>query len=241
MNLTRRIIARNLLLATVLSVAASGLATATALMTAVASLPAAYAQQTLAGGNNNGNATSTAGNFTLSGIITSTQMTNAGAPLWLSAGSWALVTDMPVFGGNNQTQPTVKNFSAVVNMVLLSNGTMFHTHHISNFKQSEVLFQGSNTTAFNGTMTVTTEEGMAENVPGYLHFQNNIMSVWVNPGQIDNHFGPTPINGMMLTPEQLEELGAELPQLQQGAAAQNSTAASASSSSGAQADRKSVV
>jgi hypothetical protein len=132
---------------------------------------------------------------------------------------------MPIFGGSNQTQPTVKNFSAVVDMVLLSNGTMFHTHHIYNFKQSEVLFRGANVTAFNGTMTVTTEKGTTENVPGYLHFQNNIMSIWVYPGKIDNHFGPTPINGMILSPEKLRELGTELPQLQQGGA-RNSTGSS---------------
>ena len=52
---------------------------------------------------------------TLSGIITSTQINQAGAPQWLTAGSWTLVTDRPVFGGEQTTtteEPKVMNFSA---------------------------------------------------------------------------------------------------------------------------------
>jgi hypothetical protein len=127
-------------------------------------------------------------------------------PQWLAAGSWKLVTDKPVFGGNNHTKPMVKSFDAVIDMVMISDGTKFHTHHISDFKQSDVLYMGNNVTDFNGTMTVTTENGPAENVPGFLHFQNNVMSVWVNPGKVGNHFGPTPINGMILSPEKVQEI-----------------------------------
>lgn len=148
-------------------------------------------------------------NSTLSGIITSTQLNQAGVPEWLAAGSWKLVTDKPVFGGgssNQTTKPMVKSFDAVIDMVMLSDGTKFHTHHISNFKQSDVLYMGNNVTDFNGTMTVTTENGPTENVPGFLHFQNNVMSVWVNPGKVGNHFGPTPINGIILTPEKLQDI-----------------------------------
>jgi hypothetical protein len=150
-------------------------------------------------------------NSTLSGIITSTQLNQAGVPEWLAAGSWKLVTDKPVFGGSSSnqtttTKPMVKSFDAVIDMVMLSDGTKFHTHHISNFKQSDVLYMGNNVTDFNGTMTVTTENGPTENVPGFLHFQNNVMSVWVNPGKVGNHFGPTPINGMILSAEKVQEI-----------------------------------
>ena len=143
---------------------------------------------------------------TLSGIITSTQLNDAGVPQWLAAGSWKLVTDRPIFEGNNQTKPMVKSFDAVIDMVMISNGSKFHTHHISDFKQSDILFKGNNVTAFNGTMTVTTENGPTQNVPGFLQFQNNVMSVWVNPGHVGNHFGPTPINGIILTPEKLQDI-----------------------------------
>jgi len=143
---------------------------------------------------------------TLSGIITSTQLNDKGVPQWLSAGSWKLVSDKPIFGGSNQTKPNVHSFDAVIDMVSISNGSMFHTHHISNFKQSDILYTGNNNTAINGTMTVTTEHGPTMNVPGFIHFQNNIMSVWVDPGKVGSHFGPTPLNGMILSPEKLQEI-----------------------------------
>lgn len=168
-----------------------------------------FAQQT---------ATGAANNYTLSGIITSTQLNQAGAPQWLTAGSWRLVTDNPVFGAaSNQTQPTVKSFDAVIVMTTVNNGTMLHSHRISDFKLLGVTHPGGNTTAFNGTMTVTTENGPTQNVPGFLDFQNNRMSIWVNPGAIQNHFGPNPINGMTLNPQQLQEIRSlELPSAQQG-------------------------
>lgn len=156
------------------------------------------------------------GQSTLSGIITSTQLNDKGVPQWLTAGSWTMVSDKPIFGGSNETKPTVKSFDAVIDMVSLANGTMFHTHHISNFKQSDILYMSHNNTAINGTMTVTTEHGPTENVPGFIQFHNNIMSVWVSPGKIGSHFGPTPIDGMILSPEKLQEIRSlEAPQLQQ--------------------------
>ena len=171
------------------------------------SLPKAFAQQ-----QTSQNAS------TLSGVITSTQLNNAGAPEWLAAGSWILVTDKPIFGGGaaGGSPPTVKNFSAIVDMAAFANGSMFHTHRFYDFKQSHVLFNPNNSTAINGTMTITTEQGTTQNVMAYLHFQNNAMFVWVNPGQINNHFGPTPINGLIVNPQQIAEIRSmEAPQLQQ--------------------------
>jgi len=153
-------------------------------------------------------AASSQSNYTLSGIIASTQLNQAGAPQWLTAGSWTLVTDQPVFGSTN-TNPTVKSFSAVLVMTASNNGTMTHSHHISNFKQIEVTHPGGNSTIFNGTMTVTTEMGTTENVPGILDFQNDRMSIWVSPGQIQNHFGPTPIDGIILNPQLLQMIRSE--------------------------------
>lgn len=148
------------------------------------------------------------------GIISSKQTSDAGAPMWLSVGSWKLVTDRPIFGGNNnQTRPTVKSFDATVEMMLISNGTRFHTHHIYDFKQSDVLLsESNNSTIFNGTMTVASEKGAMKNVPGFLIFQDNVMSIWVDPGKIGNHFGPTPLHGMIVSPQRLEQLGGQLPQ-----------------------------
>jgi hypothetical protein len=165
---------------------------------------------------------------TLSGIITSTQINQAGAPQWLTAGSWTLVTDRPVFGGEQTTttgEPKVMNFSAVLVMTLINNGTMTHSHRLSDFKQSTVTHPGGNTTIINGTMTVTTEQGPTPNVPSFLLFQNDRMSVWVNPVPLHNHFGPTSlITGIIVNPQLLAQVRSmEAPSVQPGGGAAGST------------------
>ena len=238
MNITRKTsitkTKNTLIAATVLSVIV--IAGATATTTSSILFPKAFAQQqeqqpmqntnTAAVGTTNATSpmtnsstatsSSAGGSSVLSGIIASIQQNNAGAPQWVAAGSWTLVTDKPLFGGAaGGSPPTVNNFSAVVDMVSFANGTMFHTHHFYNFRDGMVSYAANNATNINGTMTITNEEGTTENVVAYLHFQNNFMSVWVDPGQINNHFGPTPINGMILSPQKLEEIrSAEAPQLQ---------------------------
>jgi hypothetical protein len=89
--------------------------------------------------------------------------------------------------------------------------SILHSHRISNFQQNQVFHPNPNATTFNGTMTVTTERGTTENVPGFFQFQNNQMSIWVNPGDIENHFGPTPIQGMIINPELLQGIASVLP------------------------------
>lgn len=79
------------------------------------------------------------------------------------------------------------------------------------FSANQVFHPNPNATTFNGTMTVTTERGTTENVPGFFQFQNNQMSIWVNPDDIENHFGPTPIQGMIINPELLQEIASVLP------------------------------
>jgi hypothetical protein len=45
-------------------------------------------------------------------------------------------------------------------------------------------------------MTVTLQEGPVENVPVFITPQNNLLSIATDPAATENHFGPTPINGM---------------------------------------------
>jgi len=216
-----------------------GLLTSFAMAGSSFSVGSAFAQQqtgsnTIAAPtpSNQTSASSASGNNeTLSGIITSLQLNNVGAPQWLTAGSWTLVTDKPIFGGDNQTQPQVKSFDAVIVMTSLSNGTQTHSHHISDFKQIQAIHTTHNSTLFNGTMTVTTENRPAQNASGYLIFQNDRMSIVVSPADINSHFGPTPINGIILTPQLLQEIRSlEAPSLQHSAMniESNSTSANVS-------------
>lgn len=92
-------------------------------------------------------------------------------------------------------------------MVSNANGTMFHTHEISNFNQTSVQHQGANSTTVNGTFTVTLREGPVNDVRGYIHIINDKLEFWVDPVATDNHFGPTAIAGIVMHPEKAMHMG----------------------------------
>ena len=167
------------------------------------------------------NATTTGGGNKLAGIIASLQLApDRLAPEWVTAGYWELESDMPLFGaGSEGTEPTTTSFNAIVEMTRLADGTDLHSHTFSDFQQSDVLHTAENTTTINGTMTVSLQEGPVENVPVFITLQNNLISIGVDPGPTDNHFGPTPISGIILAPEHLQEISNRLaPTAQEGQA-----------------------
>ena len=144
----------------------------------------------------------------LAGIIASLQLApDRLAPEWVTAGYWELDSDGPLLSGAAaETKPTVTKFDGIVEMTRLANGTALHSHTFSDFRQSDILHTGENTTTINGTMTVTLREGPVENVPVHITLQNNLISIAIDPVATDNHFGPTPIEGIILAPEHLQEI-----------------------------------
>jgi hypothetical protein len=148
----------------------------------------------------------------LAGIIASLQLApDRLAPEWVTAGYWEMDSDIPLLGaGSEATQPTVSRFDAIVEMTHLADGTALHTHTFSDFQQSDVLHTAENTTTINGTMTVSLQEGPVENVPVFITLQNNLISIGVDPVTTDNHFGPTPISGIILAPEHLQDISNRL-------------------------------
>ena len=85
-------------------------------------------------------------------------------------------------------------------------GNVLHEHKIYNFNQSSVTQLGDDSTTFNGTMTITLREGPVENaalivITAPRRFHCNLGGP---KKAVDNHFGPTPIHGMVL-PEGNEE------------------------------------
>jgi hypothetical protein len=206
-----------LIAAAVFSIAATGIfASNTLLGQQYPSL--AFAQEELSATDTNtttGNATggtTTGGGNKLAGIIASLQLApDRLAPEWVTAGYWELESDMPLLGaGTEGTQPTVSSFDAVVEMTRLADGTFLHQHTISDFMQSAIVHTDANSTTINGTATVVTEEGPTENVPIYITFQNNLISIAIDPVATENHFGPTPITGIILTPQQLQDISSLL-------------------------------
>lgn len=152
--------------------------------------------------------TATGGSSKLAGIIASlTLATDRLAPEWVAAGYWELDSDMPLLGaGTEGTQPTVTSFDAIIEMTRYADGTFLHQHTISDFMQSAILHTDANSTTINGTATVVTEEGPTENVPIFITLQNNLISIGIDPVATENHFGPTPISGIILTPEHLQDI-----------------------------------
>ena len=141
------------------------------------------------------------------GVIASIQRDENGNPAWITAGHWNLESDAPLIGGSDvQTEPHVTNFSATLDMVSNADGTAQHTHQVSDFTQTGVLHEGPNATTVNGTFTVTLREGPVENVNGYIHIVNDKMEFYLDPAATDNHFGPTTITGIVLSPERFSDM-----------------------------------
>ena len=57
----------------------------------------------------------------------------------------------------------------------------------------------NNTTmVYNGTVTITMREGPVQDVPmSATVMEGDIISLWVDPSMTDNHFGDTPIYGIV--------------------------------------------
>ncbi len=166
---------------------------------------------TTAGETTTADATTTTGGGgtnKLAGIIASLQLApDRLAPEWVTAGYWEMESDVPLIGaGSEGTQPTETSLNGIVEMTRIDDGTALHSHTLTDFQQSEVLHTAENTTTINGTMTVSLEEGPVENVPVFITLQNNLISIAVDPVTTESHFGPTPITGIILAPEHLEQI-----------------------------------
>jgi len=130
----------------------------------------------------------------LNGEIGSIQGAQQQLFAWSTAGDWMMQLDGPLIG---RAEPQVQSFNATIHMVRLD-GNVLHEHEISNFTQHSVSHTGDAITTFNGTFSVSMREGLVNDVPGYIQFTGDLVSIWLDPTVLENHFGPTPIQGMVL-------------------------------------------
>jgi hypothetical protein len=80
-------------------------------------------------------------------------------------------------------------------MVML-NGSALHKHQISNFTLTGMSMPDKKIVVYNGTATITMKEGPVNDVPLSIRtFDDNIISIWLDPAKTMNHFGNTPIYG----------------------------------------------
>jgi hypothetical protein len=131
---------------------------------------------------------------TLNGEIGSIQGAQEQLFAWSTAGDWLMQLDGPLIG---RAEPQVQSFNATIHMVRLD-GNVLHEHEVSNFTQHSVSHTGDAITTFNGTFSVSMREGIVNDVPGYIQFTGDLVSIWLDPTALENHFGPTPIQGMVL-------------------------------------------
>lgn len=148
------------------------------------------------------------------GTIASLQNDESGNPTWIVSGHWkaSLTGQDKVMmaynaSGTNQSasqinvtatedsQQPIARFKAVFDMVM-TNGSALHQHQIYNFTLSDISMPDNSTITYNGTATVTMREGPVHDVPVSAEAKgSNVISIWLDPARLDNHFGDTPIYG----------------------------------------------
>ena len=140
------------------------------------------------------------------GTIASLQNDENGNPTWIVSGAWkgSISMDNKTQGNQSATANATAaaagslpnaTFHSKFNMVM-TNGSAMHKHAIYNFKLANMSNPSNTTTIFNGTVTITLKDGPVDNVPVSIkRIDNNVVSIWVDPTRVNNHFGNTPIFG----------------------------------------------
>jgi hypothetical protein len=140
------------------------------------------------------------GNFTF-GTISSIQNDESGNPAWVVSGHWKanlLSNQSNVTSQGNISSSSGPTFNASVEMIML-NGTAAHTHTITNFVLANTSMPNNMTRIFNGTSTASMREGPVTDIPtGISIMGDKVISIWLDPSKINNHFGNTPIYGIVM-------------------------------------------
>ncbi len=146
------------------------------------------------------------------GMISSIQNDEQGQPAWIVSGHWMMeMASQNDTTTSNMTGGGISNiagFNAMLHMVRL-NGSAMHTHEISNFTQTgDATFDSStNSTTITGTATITMREGPVQDVPMTIQIaQDKVIAISPDPTMLENHFGDTPIYGIVVSPEMIEEM-----------------------------------
>ena len=145
------------------------------------------------------------------GMISSIQNNEQGQPAWIVAGHWMMemasqndTTTSNATGGISN----VRDFHAMLHMVML-NGSAMHNHEISNFTQvGDTTFNpGTNSITIRGTATITMREGPVQGVQTTIEIsQDKVIAIRPDPAAVENHFGDTPIYGIVVSPEMIQQM-----------------------------------
>jgi hypothetical protein len=150
-------------------------------------------------------------NFTsATGTIASLQNDASGKPAWIVSGQWQMLVFEPRLE-ESQSKPATVNFNTIFDMVRLD-GAALHTHTISSTLNVTGITNSVNnnshlsSTTINGTTRLVTIGlpnmiGISNmNVPVSIKIiDRSAFSLWIDPSKIGNHFGNTPIYGIVTT------------------------------------------
>ena len=146
------------------------------------------------------------------GMISSIQNDEQGQPAWIIAGHWLMEMASPQ---NETAAPdatgsisNIASFNAMLHMVML-NGSAMHDHEISDFTQTEepTFDTSTNSTTITGTATITMREGPVPNVPITIQIaQDQVIAITPDAATLENHFGNTPIYGLLVSPEMIQDM-----------------------------------
>lgn len=142
-------------------------------------------------------------NFTnVIGNISSLQNGPNAKPAWIVSGGFQMLLFKPRLE-DQKLHSASANFTTKLTMVHL-NGTALHQHLISDFKLTNANRSGTanhySTVTFNGTATITLKDGPHLNVPISIKIMNGrTISLWIDPTKVQNHFGNTPMYGIVFS------------------------------------------
>jgi hypothetical protein len=139
-------------------------------------------------------------NYTF-GAISSVQDDNTGKPAWILTGFWKtnLLDNTTQTSDANTSTTGVPVFSASFRMIM-TNGSAMHTHTITNFILKNISMPNKSTIVFNGTASASLKEGIVSDVPISIKVMNDrVISIWLDPAKVKNHYGNTPIFGIVFS------------------------------------------
>jgi hypothetical protein len=150
-------------------------------------------------------------NFTsATGTIASLQNDASGKPTWIVSGQWQMLIFKPRLE-ESQSKPATVIFNTIFDMVR-PDGAALHTHRISSTLNLTGISNSVNnnshlsSTTINGTTRLVTIGlpnmlGISNiNVPVSIKIiDRSAFSLWIDPSKIGNHFGNTPIYGIVTT------------------------------------------
>lgn len=120
---------------------------------------------------------------------------------WVMVGNWRSSLDNNTVVQENQSSNA---FNAAIEMVK-SDGTARHTHTLTDFVVLNVSSPNGNSTFYNGTSTISLQEGPAVDIPTSIVKSNNdVVTISIDPESVDHHFGELPLFGVTVNPEIFE-------------------------------------